>query len=149
MKCCLVYEQAVYAEARKGLPKLGKRVVTPDGEGRVVEVNVLVRKVRVRMVDGNSEVYTANEVEPMFPPQQQKPKTSEGQDGKKRRRKRKKSAGQSAETGSDASGSKTESSEASQTATADGKGPQENSSGDNNPPTAVSDTKPKGDSSDE
>ena len=34
LKCCLVYEQATYAELRKGLPHLGKRVITPDGEGR-------------------------------------------------------------------------------------------------------------------
>src|SRR5262249_5876115 len=27
LKCCLVYEQAGYAELRKGLPKLGKRVI--------------------------------------------------------------------------------------------------------------------------
>ena len=40
LKCCLVYEQATYAEARKGLPKLGKRVVTETGDGRVVEVDV-------------------------------------------------------------------------------------------------------------
>src|SRR5438105_14110663 len=32
LKCCLVYEQATYAEMRRGLPKLGKRVITPTGE---------------------------------------------------------------------------------------------------------------------
>src|SRR6185369_8892461 len=41
LKCCLVYEQAGYAELRKGLPKLGKRVISARGEGRVVEVDVL------------------------------------------------------------------------------------------------------------
>ena len=47
LKCCLVYEQAGYAEMRKGLPKLGKRVIGARGEGRVVEVDVLRQRVRV------------------------------------------------------------------------------------------------------
>jgi cell fate regulator YaaT (PSP1 superfamily) len=67
LKCCLVYEQAGYAELRKGLPKLGKRVVTPRGEGRVVEVDVLRQRVRVSYSPGESEVLAASEVQPMFP----------------------------------------------------------------------------------
>jgi cell fate regulator YaaT (PSP1 superfamily) len=70
LKCCLVYEQATYAEMRKGLPKLGKRVITPTGgEGRVVEVDVLRQRIRVATGPGESTVYAAGEVKPMFPPQ--------------------------------------------------------------------------------
>ena len=68
LKCCLVYEQAGYAELRKGLPKLGKRVVAPRGEGRVVEVDVLRQRVRVSYGPGDTEVLPATEVKPMFPP---------------------------------------------------------------------------------
>ena len=32
--CCLTYEQETYRELRRGLPKIGKRVYTPNGEGR-------------------------------------------------------------------------------------------------------------------
>jgi cell fate regulator YaaT (PSP1 superfamily) len=71
LKCCLVYEQETYAELRKGLPKLGKRVVTEQGEGRVVEVDVLRQRVRVSLVQGDIQVFTADEVKPMFPSQQQ------------------------------------------------------------------------------
>jgi hypothetical protein len=71
LKCCLVYEQATYAELRKGLPKVGKRVVTDAGEGRVVEVDVLRQRVRVSFGPGAFETYAATEVKPMFPPQQQ------------------------------------------------------------------------------
>lgn len=71
LKCCLVYEQETYAELRKGLPKLGKRVVTEQGEGRVVEVDVLRQRVRVSLVQGDMQVFAAHEVRPMFPPQQQ------------------------------------------------------------------------------
>ncbi|HRC57912.1 MAG TPA: regulatory iron-sulfur-containing complex subunit RicT, partial [Kofleriaceae bacterium] len=67
LKCCLVYEQAGYAELRKGLPKLGKRVVTTRGEGRVVEVDVLRQRVRVSYGPGESEVLPATEMRPLFP----------------------------------------------------------------------------------
>jgi len=68
LKCCLVYEQAGYAEMRKGLPKLGKRVISARGEGRVVEVDVLRQRVRVSYGHGDSEVLPATDVKPMFPP---------------------------------------------------------------------------------
>ena len=72
LKCCLVYEQENYATMRKGLPKLGKRVIAPErGEGRVVEVDVLRQRIRVSFGPGDFEVYPAGVVEPMFPSQQQ------------------------------------------------------------------------------
>ena len=73
LKCCLVYEQAAYAELRKGLPKLGKRVIAPRGEGRVVEVDVLRQRVRVSYAPGESEVLPATDVKPMFPSGGQRP----------------------------------------------------------------------------
>jgi cell fate regulator YaaT (PSP1 superfamily) len=77
LKCCLVYEQETYAELRKGLPKLGKRVIADgDSEGRVVEVDVLRRRIRVNHGDGRFEVYEADQVEPMFP--SQKPNAPRG-----------------------------------------------------------------------
>ena len=51
LKCCLAYEVDVYKELRKGMPGLGKMVQTPDGDGKVREVNVLNRKVGV-LVEG-------------------------------------------------------------------------------------------------
>ena len=74
LKCCLVYEQAAYAEMRKGLPKLGKRVVGARGEGRVVEVDVLRQRVRVSYGPGDTEVVPAAEVKPLFPPGNQPPR---------------------------------------------------------------------------
>jgi cell fate regulator YaaT (PSP1 superfamily) len=73
LKCCLVYEQSAYAELRKGLPKLGKRVIAPRGEGRVVEVDVLRQRVRVSYGGGDTEVLPASEVKPMFPSHQSEP----------------------------------------------------------------------------
>ena len=34
LRCCLIYEYEQYVEARKSLPKRGKQVVTPKGEGK-------------------------------------------------------------------------------------------------------------------
>jgi cell fate regulator YaaT (PSP1 superfamily) len=69
LKCCLVYEHATYAELRKGLPKLGKRVITELGEGRVVEVDVLRQRVRVSHVGGDVGYFEPHQVQPMFPSQ--------------------------------------------------------------------------------
>jgi len=67
LKCCLMYEDAQYVEAGKGLPKLGKQVRTPDGMGRVDDIDVLARKVRVWFPDRPSATYTADEVHPLQP----------------------------------------------------------------------------------
>lgn len=67
LKCCLVYEQAIYAEMRKGIPKLGKRVATPAGEGRVAEVDVLRQRVRVAFEPGEFQTFPAHAVTPLAP----------------------------------------------------------------------------------
>ena len=71
LKCCLVYEQATYQEMRKGLPKVGKRVHTPGGDAKVVELDVLRRRVRVWFDEGGSETFPADVVEAVFPSGQQ------------------------------------------------------------------------------
>lgn len=38
LRCCLIYEYEHYAENRKLLPKRNKRVMTPIGEGKVIDV---------------------------------------------------------------------------------------------------------------
>jgi len=47
LRCCLIYEYEQYVEARKQLPKRNKRVITPKGEGKVVDVLPLTNKVLV------------------------------------------------------------------------------------------------------
>jgi len=47
LRCCLIYEYEQYVEARKHLPKRNKRVVTPKGEGKVVDVLPMADKVVV------------------------------------------------------------------------------------------------------
>jgi len=68
LKCCLVYEEANYVEAAKRLPRSGKRVTTPDGVGRVGDVDVLRERVRVYFEDQPPKVFPAAEVRLVSPP---------------------------------------------------------------------------------
>jgi len=52
MKCCMSYEFVVYRNFNKGLPHLGEKVNTPDGRGRVKEVNILRRTAVVDLGEG-------------------------------------------------------------------------------------------------
>jgi cell fate regulator YaaT (PSP1 superfamily) len=65
LKCCLMYEDAQYVEAGKGLPKVGKQVQTPDGIGRVDDLDILSRKVRVSFLDGPPATFDASEIRPL------------------------------------------------------------------------------------
>lgn len=52
LRCCLIYEYQQYVDARAQLPKRNKRVMTPDGEGRVVDVVPLRESAIVEYSDG-------------------------------------------------------------------------------------------------
>jgi cell fate regulator YaaT (PSP1 superfamily) len=47
LRCCLVYEYEQYVAARQQLPKKNKRVGTPFGEGRVLDIHPLQDAVTV------------------------------------------------------------------------------------------------------
>ncbi|ARK21799.1 stage 0 sporulation protein [Sporosarcina sp. P26b] len=49
LMCCLKYENDAYEEAKALMPDLGKQVVTPDGVGKVVGLNLLERVLQVNM----------------------------------------------------------------------------------------------------
>jgi cell fate regulator YaaT (PSP1 superfamily) len=55
LRCCLVYEYEQYVAARKALPKRGKRVGTPRGEGKVLDVNPLRQTVFVEVGEARAE----------------------------------------------------------------------------------------------
>jgi len=62
LKCCLAYEHSLYQELGKNLPRQGKRIETPKGMGRVADLDILNRRVRVNLQDGGSEVFAAEEL---------------------------------------------------------------------------------------
>jgi len=68
LKCCLGYEQGQYHECRKGMPKPGRRVRTPDGDGKVIDVDILRQQVRVYRDDGTEQLYTSDQLQPAPPP---------------------------------------------------------------------------------
>ncbi|MFO0607171.1 MAG: regulatory iron-sulfur-containing complex subunit RicT [Polyangiales bacterium] len=68
LMCCLVYEDAFYRQQRALFPKQNKRVATPRGEGRVRDVDVLARTVRVLFPDGQTESFTVEDVRAIAPP---------------------------------------------------------------------------------
>lgn len=53
LMCCLKYEQDHYEQTRRRMPRAGKEVITPDGPGVVIDVNVLKETVRVRIPKGD------------------------------------------------------------------------------------------------
>ncbi|HHB89732.1 MAG TPA: stage 0 sporulation family protein [Anaerolineae bacterium] len=59
LMCSLAYENDMYAAARKHLPKVGQKVLTPDGPGVVRYLNVLLGKVSVYLETGAMKEYDA------------------------------------------------------------------------------------------
>ena len=57
LMCCLKYEQDVYEEKIKRLPKIGAIVKTEEGEGVVEGVETLKERLRVKLKDDNGEYY--------------------------------------------------------------------------------------------
>jgi cell fate regulator YaaT (PSP1 superfamily) len=69
LRCCLIYEYEQYVEARKKLPKRNKRVVTPKGEGKVVDILPMSDKVVVAVeVEGEQrpqyQTFLREEIQP-------------------------------------------------------------------------------------
>ena len=64
LRCCLVYEYEQYVEARKHLPRRGKRVDTPYGKGKVLDVRVLKDAVLVGLENGERREVFRYELEP-------------------------------------------------------------------------------------
>lgn len=57
LMCCLKYEQEVYEDKLKHLPKIGAIVKTEDGEGVVDFIETLKEIVKVKLKDDNGETY--------------------------------------------------------------------------------------------
>ncbi|MCQ2516180.1 MAG: stage 0 sporulation protein [Saccharofermentans sp.] len=70
LMCCLQFEKDAYADARRRLPKQGKKIRTPEGMGVVGDVNYVEEKITVRFTDGESNTSTVYEwagLEPLNP----------------------------------------------------------------------------------
>lgn len=62
LKCCLRYEFDTYLALERELPAVGSKVVTPRGQGRVLALEVLARRVVVEFEDRRRIVVGPDEI---------------------------------------------------------------------------------------
>jgi cell fate regulator YaaT (PSP1 superfamily) len=62
LKCCLRYEDIVYCELKKKLPRRNTCVLTEKGYGIVIETQILTQLVKVRLVDEKIIAVAMNEI---------------------------------------------------------------------------------------
>lgn len=61
--CCLNYEYKNYIETAKEIVPIGSGVMTEDGLGKVCGINILTKKVSVKLADGKIKDYPNDNVE--------------------------------------------------------------------------------------
>jgi len=62
LKCCLRYEDNTYTELKKRLPKRNAWVTTKDGQGRVVDTQILTQLVVVEFDGGTRSAWPVEEI---------------------------------------------------------------------------------------
>jgi cell fate regulator YaaT (PSP1 superfamily) len=65
LRCCLVYEYEQYVAARKALPKRGKLVGTPAGEGKVIDQYPLKQTVLVELTNETRQEFELEQIQPL------------------------------------------------------------------------------------
>ena len=59
LMCCLTYEYEYYDNARKNIPKIGKKVNTKKGKGKVIRQNLLKESLTI-LLDSEEEIEVSN-----------------------------------------------------------------------------------------
>ncbi|MBW1704591.1 MAG: stage 0 sporulation family protein [Deltaproteobacteria bacterium] len=62
LMCCLNYEHEFYERMKRNLPKIGKKVMTGSGEGKVIRQNVLKETLNVRLESGEEIEISAGDI---------------------------------------------------------------------------------------
>ena len=88
LMCCLQYENDTYIDLKKGMPDVGERISTKDGNAVVCDVNILENRIKTRLVleDGkedkqeklSSEYYTYKKEEIKKRPEEGQERAPEG-----------------------------------------------------------------------
>jgi cell fate regulator YaaT (PSP1 superfamily) len=63
LMCCLSFEVDTYQELKKNLPKVGKRITTKYGEGKVLRQNLLLQTITLEMASGGVITIKTDELE--------------------------------------------------------------------------------------
>jgi len=67
LMCCLKFEMDTYEEVSEAYPDTGDHVITPDGEGNVVSVNIVKNAVQVELKDSTRiKEFPLEEVDPIM-----------------------------------------------------------------------------------
>ncbi len=63
LMCCLKYENDNYEQAKRDMPDLGEKIITPYGAGRVTDLNMLEQIVQIKIVEEETIIdYTLDEL---------------------------------------------------------------------------------------
>jgi cell fate regulator YaaT (PSP1 superfamily) len=65
LMCCLQYEHESYVQQMKKMPKVGRRVKTPKGEGKVRQLHILRGLVGVEISDGDIQNFKVEDISPI------------------------------------------------------------------------------------
>jgi len=60
--CCLAYEHEFYEDMKKKFPKVGKKVSTPSGDGKISRINALRETLTVMLESGSEEEFSPGQV---------------------------------------------------------------------------------------
>lgn len=62
LKCCLAFETKTYEELSASMPYMNKEVETKKGRGKVIDVYVLEKKVKVLHADNSYDFFPVDEI---------------------------------------------------------------------------------------
>lgn len=62
LMCCLSFEVDTYQELKKNLPKMGKRITTKYGDGKVIRQNLLLQTITLELNSGGVVTIKAEEL---------------------------------------------------------------------------------------
>lgn len=62
LKCCLRYEDATYLQLRENLPRRNEIINTPQGQGKVFDVQILTQLVVVQFENGERQAWPVEEL---------------------------------------------------------------------------------------
>jgi cell fate regulator YaaT (PSP1 superfamily) len=65
--CCLAYENEFYGEQKKRMPKVGRVINTPQGEAKIISVNLLLETVTVMFPGGMTATFDLEELDKASP----------------------------------------------------------------------------------
>jgi cell fate regulator YaaT (PSP1 superfamily) len=62
LMCCLTFEFETYQALKKSFPKVGKKIVTPSGRGKVIRHNAIRNRLTVRLEGGGETEISPQEI---------------------------------------------------------------------------------------